>query len=30
MFRVQTNAPVDDSALMSAADYANYLAEEAK
>jgi len=30
MFRVQTNAPIDDSALMSAADYANYLAEEAK
>ena len=30
MFRVQTNAPVDDSALLSAADYANYLAEEAK
>jgi len=30
MFRVQTNAAVDDSALMSAADYANYLAEEAK
>jgi glycine cleavage system H protein len=30
MFRVQTNAPIDDSALMSAADYANYLAEQAK
>jgi glycine cleavage system H protein len=30
MFRVQTNAPIDDSALMSAADYASYLAEEAK
>jgi len=30
MFRVQTNAPVDDSALLSAADYANYLAGEAK
>jgi len=30
LFRVQTNAPIDDSALMSAADYANYLAEEAK
>jgi glycine cleavage system H protein len=30
MFRVQTNAPIDLSALMSAADYANYLAEEAK
>jgi hypothetical protein len=30
MFRVQTSAPIDDAALMSAADYANYLAEEAK
>jgi len=30
LFRVQTNAPIDDSALLSAADYANYLAEEAK
>jgi len=30
MFRVQTNAPIDPAALMSAADYANYLAEEAK
>jgi glycine cleavage system H protein len=30
MFRVQTNALIDDSALMSAADYASYLAEEAK
>jgi glycine cleavage system H protein len=30
MFRVQTNAPIDLSALMSAADYATYLAEEAK
>ena len=29
MFRVQTNAPID-AALMSAADYENYLAEEAK
>jgi glycine cleavage system H protein len=30
MFRVQTNAPIDDSALMSAADYSSYLADEAK
>jgi len=30
MFRVQTTSPVDDAALMSAADYANYLADEAK
>ena len=30
MFRVQTNGPIDPAALMSAADYANYLAEEAK
>ena len=30
MFRVQTSAPIDAAALMSAADYANYLAEEAK
>jgi glycine cleavage system H protein len=30
MFRVQTNAPIDAAALMGAADYANYLAEEAK
>jgi glycine cleavage system H protein len=30
MFRVQTNAPIDAAALMSAAEYANYLAEEAK
>ena len=29
MFRVQTSAPID-AALMSAADYENYLAEEAK
>jgi glycine cleavage system H protein len=29
MFRVQTNAPID-AALMSAAEYANYLADEAK
>jgi glycine cleavage system H protein len=30
MFRVQTTSPIDAAALMSAADYANYLAEEAK
>jgi glycine cleavage system H protein len=30
MFRVQTNSPTDDAALMSAAAYANYLADEAK
>jgi glycine cleavage system H protein len=30
MFRVQTTSPIDDAALMSAADYANYLADEAK
>jgi glycine cleavage system H protein len=30
MFRVQTTSPIDDAALMSAADYANYLANEAK
>ena len=30
MFRVQTASPIDEAALMSAADYANYLAEEAK
>jgi glycine cleavage system H protein len=30
MFRVQTNAPIDAATLMSAADYANYLADEAK
>jgi glycine cleavage system H protein len=30
MFRVQTNSPIDDASLMSAADYANYLADEAK
>jgi glycine cleavage system H protein len=29
LFRVQTNSPLDEAALMSAADYANYLAEEA-
>jgi glycine cleavage system H protein len=30
LFRVQTDAPIDDSMLMSAADYAKYLADEAK
>jgi len=30
MFRVQTNSSVDLASLMSASDYANYLAEEAK
>ena len=30
MFRVQTSAPIDAAALMSAADYSNYLAEESK
>jgi glycine cleavage system H protein len=30
MFRVQTSAPIDAAALMSAADYAHYLADEAK
>jgi glycine cleavage system H protein len=30
MFRMQTNSPIDDASLMSAADYANYLADEAK
>ena len=30
MFRVQTNAPIDAAALMNAAEYANYLADEAK
>jgi glycine cleavage system H protein len=29
LFRVQTNSPLDDAALMSAADYAKYLADEA-
>ena len=29
MFRVQTTAAPDDAALMSAADYAKYLADEA-
>jgi glycine cleavage system H protein len=30
MFRVQTTSPLDGAALMSAADYASYLADEAK
>lgn len=30
LFRVQTSAPADEAALMSAADYANYLADAAK
>jgi glycine cleavage system H protein len=29
LFRVQMNSGVDDTALMSAADYAKYLADEA-
>jgi glycine cleavage system H protein len=30
MFRVQTSSPMDAAALLSAADYADYLADEAK
>jgi glycine cleavage system H protein len=30
LFRVQTSSPIDDASLMSAADYAKYLAVEAK
>jgi glycine cleavage system H protein len=30
LFRVQTNSPLDDASLMNAADYAKYLAAEAK
>jgi glycine cleavage system H protein len=30
LFRVQTNAPIDGASLMSAADYASYLADESK
>ena len=30
LFRVQTDAPLDAAALMSAAEYARYLADEAK
>ena len=29
LFRVQTNSPIDDGSLLSAADYAKYLADEA-
>jgi glycine cleavage system H protein len=30
LFRVQTNAPIDAAGLMNAAEYAKYLADEAK
>jgi glycine cleavage system H protein len=30
LFRVQTNSPIDDGSLMSAADYEKYLADESK
>jgi glycine cleavage system H protein len=30
LFRVQTNAPLDEALFMSPADYAKYLADEAK
>ena len=30
LFRVQTSSPIDDASLMSAADYADYLAAEAR
>ena len=30
LFRVQTSSPADEAALMSAADYAKYLADAAK
>ena len=30
LFRVQTNEPIEDSTLLSAANYAAYLADEAK
>jgi glycine cleavage system H protein len=30
LFRVQMNSPIEDAALMSAADYAKHLADEAK
>jgi glycine cleavage system H protein len=30
LFRVQTSSPIDEASLMSAADYADYLAAEAK
>jgi glycine cleavage system H protein len=29
LFRVQANSPIEDSSLLSAADYAKYLADEA-
>ena len=29
LFRVQTNSPLEEAALMSAADYSKYLADEA-
>jgi glycine cleavage system H protein len=29
LFRVQTNSPIEEASLMSAADYAKYLADEA-
>jgi glycine cleavage system H protein len=29
LFRVQTNSPIEDASLLSAADYAKYLADEA-
>jgi glycine cleavage system H protein len=29
LFRVQTNAPLDEASLLSAADYAKFLADEA-
>jgi glycine cleavage system H protein len=29
LFRVQTNSPIEEAALLSAADYAKYLADEA-
>ena len=30
LFRVQSNAPIDDASLLSAAEYAKYLADEAQ
>ena len=30
LFRVQTNSPIEDASLLSAADYAKYLADEAQ
>jgi glycine cleavage system H protein len=30
MFRVQTTSPIEEASLMSAADYARYLADESK